>query len=83
MAVFQPGEETAQRARATIEDGMVKRFPKPEVTLAQHVMPLSAGQIVWRIGTMLSAGDSWEVTLFGRGRTQAISQIQISRPRRR
>src|SRR6202022_3757241 len=67
MAVFQPGEETGQGARAMIEDGMVKRFPKPEVTLAQHVMPLSAGQIGWRIGTMLSAGDSWEVTLFGRG----------------
>jgi metal-dependent amidase/aminoacylase/carboxypeptidase family protein len=34
MAVFQPGEETGQGARAMIEDGMVKRFPKPEVTLA-------------------------------------------------
>jgi len=62
MAVFQPGEETAQGARAMIEDGMVKRFPKPDVTLAQHVMPLSAGQIGYRTGTMLSAGDSWEVT---------------------
>ena len=59
IAVFQPGEETGQGARAMIEDGMVKRFPKPDVTLGQHVMPLSAGQIGWRIGTMLSAGDSW------------------------
>jgi metal-dependent amidase/aminoacylase/carboxypeptidase family protein len=50
-----------------IEDGMIKRFPKPDVTLGQHVMPLSAGQIGYRPGTMLSAGDSWEVTLFGRG----------------
>jgi amidohydrolase len=45
MAVFQPGEETGQGARAMIDDGMVKRFPKPHVTLAQHVMPLAAGQI--------------------------------------
>src|ERR1700726_1988990 len=52
MAVFQPGEETGQGARAMIEDGMVKLFPKPNVTLAQHVMPLLAGQIGWRIGTM-------------------------------
>jgi amidohydrolase len=45
MAVFQPGEETAQGARAMIEDGMVKRrFPKPDVCLGQHVMPLSAGR---------------------------------------
>jgi amidohydrolase len=77
MAVFQPGEETAQGARAMIVDGMVKRFPKPDVTLGQHVMPLSAGQIGWRTGTMLSAGDSWEVTLFGRGVHGSMSQKSI------
>src|SRR5690349_12863810 len=53
IAVFQPGEETAQGARAMIADGMVKRFAKPDVTLGRHVMPLSAGQIGWRKGTML------------------------------
>src|ERR1700730_2268154 len=59
MAVFQPGEETAQGARAMIEDGLVKRFPKPEVTLAQHVMPLTAGQIGWGTGAMLSGRERW------------------------
>jgi len=77
MAVFQPGEETGQGARAMIEDGMVKRFPRPDVTLAQHVMPLSAGQIGWRTGTMLSAGDSWEVTLFGRGAHGSMPQKSV------
>jgi amidohydrolase len=77
MAVFQPGEETAQGARAMIADGMVKRFPKPDVTLAQHVMPLSAGRIGWRTGTILSAGDSWEVTLFGRGAHGSMPQKSI------
>jgi hippurate hydrolase len=77
IAVFQPGEETAQGARAMIEDGMVKRFPKPDVTLGQHVMPLSAGQIGWRKGTMLSAGDSWEVTLHGRGAHGSMPQKSI------
>ena len=77
MAVFQPGEETGQGARAMIEDGIVKRFPKPDVTLAQHVMPLAAGQIGWRIGTILSAGDSWEVTLFGRGAHGSMPQKSI------
>lgn len=56
---------------------MVRRFPKPDVTLAQHVMPLSAGQIGWRTGTMLSAGDSWEVTLFGRGAHGSMPQKSI------
>ncbi|MDR3532210.1 MAG: amidohydrolase [Rhodopila sp.] len=77
MAVFQPGEETGQGARAMIEDGMVKRFPKPDVTLGQHVMPLSAGKIGWHIGTMLSAGDSWEVTMFGRGAHGSMPQKSI------
>ncbi len=77
LAVFQPGEETGQGARAMIADGMVRRFPKPDVTLAQHVMPLSAGQIGWRTGTMLSAGDSWEVTLFGRGAHGSMPQKSI------
>lgn len=77
VAVFQPGEETGQGARAMIEDGMVKRFPKPDVTLAQHVMPLLAGKIGWRIGTMLSAGDSWEVALFGRGAHGSMPQKSI------
>jgi hippurate hydrolase len=77
IAVFQPGEETGQGARAMIEDGMVKRFPKPDVTLGQHVMPLSAGQIGCRAGTMLSAGDSLEVTLFGRGAHGSMPQKSI------
>ena len=77
MAVFQPGEETGQGARAMIEDGMVKRFPKPEVTLGQHVMPLSAGRIGWHVGSMLSAGDSWEVKLFGRGAHGSMPQKSV------
>ena len=45
MAVFQPAEETGAGARAMLEDGMVKRFPKPTVSLGQHVIPLPAGRI--------------------------------------
>ena len=67
MAVFQPAEETGEGARAMVEDGMVKRFPKPDIVLGQHVMPLPAGQIGTRTGLLLSMSDSWEVTLFGRG----------------
>lgn len=67
LAVFQPGEETAEGARAMIEDGMVKRFPRPDVTMAQHVSVLPAGAIGWGTGLVMAAADSWEVTLFGRG----------------
>lgn len=67
MVVFQPGEEIGQGSRAMIKDRMIERFPRPDVVLGQHVMPLPAGRIGARAGTMLSAGDSWEVTLHGRG----------------
>jgi hippurate hydrolase len=77
MAVFQPGEETAQGAQAMVADGMVKRFPKPDVTLGQHVMPMPAGRIGWRTGTVLSAGDSLEVKLFGRGAHGSMPQKSI------
>ena len=43
MAVFQPGEETAQGAQAMIDDNLFKRFAKPDVVLGQHVMSLPSG----------------------------------------
>lgn len=67
MAVFQPAEETSQGARAMLEDGMVKRFPKPTVCLGQHVIPMPAGTVGYKSGVAMSAADSWEVKLFGRG----------------
>lgn len=67
LAVFQPGEETGEGARAMVEDGLTKRFPKPTVALAQHVLPLPAGQTAIRSGLLLSQSDSLKVTLFGRG----------------
>ena len=33
IALFQPGEETAQGARAMIDDGLLTRFPKPDIVL--------------------------------------------------
>ena len=67
MAVFQPAEETGEGARAMVNDGMVERFPKPDIVLGQHVMPMPAGQVGTRVGLLLSMSDTWEVTLFGRG----------------
>ena len=43
VTVFQPGEETAEGARAMIGDGLLDRVPKPDVILGQHVMVGPAG----------------------------------------
>ena len=67
MAVFQPGEETAQGAKAMIDDGMFKRFSKPDVVLGQHVMSLPSGNIDWRAGVVTSSADSLQIRMFGRG----------------
>jgi hippurate hydrolase len=77
MAVFQPAEETGEGARAMVEDGLTKRFPKPTVALAQHVLPLPAGQTAIRSGLLLSQSDSMRVTLFGRGGHGSSPQTTI------
>lgn len=77
MAVFQPAEEVAAGAQAMIDDGLFKRFPKPDVILGQHVMPLSAGTIASQSGVITSAGDSFQIRLFGRGAHGSMPQASI------
>ncbi|AFQ50089.1 M20 family metallopeptidase [Burkholderia cepacia] len=77
MAVFQPGEEVGRGARSMVDDGMLARFPKPDVILGQHVMVGAAGTVGYRSGTILSAGDSLKVRLFGRGSHGSQPQTSI------
>ena len=77
MAVFQPGEETAQGAKAMIDDGMFKRFPKPDVVLGQHVMCLPSGNIDWRAGVVTSSADSLQIRMFGRGAHGSMPESSV------
>jgi amidohydrolase len=77
MAVFQPAEETAQGSQAMIDDGLFKRFPKPNVILGQHVMSLPAGVIAGRIGVTTSAADSLQIKLFGRGAHGSMPEASV------
>jgi hippurate hydrolase len=77
MAVFQPGEETAQGAQAMIDDGLLKRFPTPEVVLGQHVMVGPAGFVAGSSGPITSAADSLQIRLFGRGAHGSMPQASI------
>lgn len=67
LAVFQPGEEVGRGAKAMMDDGMITRFPKPDIILGQHVMVGIAGNVGHRSGAILSGGDSLQVKIFGRG----------------
>lgn len=77
MAVFQPAEETGQGSQAMIDDGLFKRFPKPDVILGQHVMSMPAGVIAGRIGVTTSAADSLQIKLFGRGAHGSMPEASI------
>lgn len=77
LALFQPAEETAAGARAMIDDGLFNRFPRPDVILGQHVMPMPAGQIGSRTGVITSAADSLHIRMFGRGAHGSMPQAAV------
>jgi len=77
MAVFQPGEETAEGAQAMIEDGLFKRFPRPDVVLGQHVMAGPAGMLGGRSGVITSAADSLQIRMFGGGAHGSMPEASI------
>lgn len=77
IVLFQPGEETAQGARAMIDDGLFNRFPKPDVVLGQHVMVGPAGTVAGSAGPITSAADSLQIRLFGRGAHGSMPQASI------
>jgi hippurate hydrolase len=77
VTVFQPGEETAQGARAMIADGLLDRFPKPDIVLGQHVMVGPSGTISGSAGPITSAADSLQIRLFGRGAHGSMPQASV------
>lgn len=77
MPLFQPAEETGAGAQAMIDDGLFTRFPKPSAILGQHVMVGSSGTIGTRPGVITSAGDSFEIRMFGRGAHGSMPQASI------
>ncbi len=67
VAVFQPAEEYGAGSQAMIADGVLDRFPRPDIVLGQHVTPLPVGTIGVRAGTQMAASDGLTVVLHGRG----------------
>lgn len=77
LALFQPGEEVAAGAQAMVDDGLVDRFPTPDVVLGQHVMPARAGTVSTRPGTITSASDVWRIRMFGRGAHGSMPEAAV------
>jgi amidohydrolase len=68
MLIGQPAEETISGAKAMLEDGFLKRFPKPDVAVALHVYNLlPAGTVGIAPGVMNNNADSIRITIYGKG----------------
>ncbi|TQL24157.1 amidohydrolase [Streptomyces sp. SLBN-134] len=76
VALFQPSEEQGNGAEAMIDDGLTTS-PRPDVVLAQHVLPYPAGYVGTRPGSFLSAADSLRVTVHGRGAHGSMPQAAV------
>lgn len=64
----QPAEETGSGARTMLEDGLFKRFPRPDFALALHADPRQAtGRVSYTEGMALANVDSVDITIRGKG----------------
>ena len=68
ILIGQPGEETISGAKRMIDDGLMTRFPKPDVAVALHVgNQLPSGQVGVGPGYRFSNADSLRITIYGKG----------------
>src|SRR6266566_4461463 len=68
MLIGQPAEETIDGARRMIDDGLLKRFPRPDVAVAMHVgNSLPAGKLGITPGIFDTNADSVRMTIYGKG----------------
>jgi amidohydrolase len=68
VLIGQPAEETISGAEGMIKDGLLTRFPRPDVALAMHVGNLlPAGKVGITPGVFDSNADSLRITIYGKG----------------
>ena len=78
MLVGQPAEETISGAKAMLDDGFLKRFPKPDVAVALHVGNiLPAGTVGIVPGVYNTNADSLRITIYGKGGHGAAPQTTV------
>lgn len=77
VTLFQPAEEVGDGARRMVDEGLAKLVGHIDVALAQHVLPLPAGQVATRSGPVLTTADSMRVTVYGRGGHGSMPQATV------
>jgi len=70
--IFQPAEEGEGGGRAMVEQGLFDQFPV-EAVYGMHNWPgLPVGRFAVRPGPMMAAGDTFEITVTGKGAHAAM-----------
>lgn len=78
MLIGQPAEETITGAKAMLDDGLLTRFPRPDVGVALHVSNgLPAGEVGAPSGYFTASADSLRVTIYGKGAHGAAPEDSI------
>jgi amidohydrolase len=67
MFVAQPAEEVLSGAKAMLDDGLFKRFGKPDFAFALHTWPMAYGEVGFNVGAVTSNSDAFEAVFHGRG----------------
>jgi amidohydrolase len=73
LLIFQPGEEKSPGgARLVIESGELLN-PKPEIIIAQHILPeLATGKVGYKSGRYMASCDEIYITVTGKGGHAAL-----------
>ncbi|UNB50985.1 amidohydrolase [Mycolicibacterium sp. YH-1] len=77
VALFQQAEETADGARAMVDDGLAALLPTVDVAFGQHVLPVPAGMVGIHAGPFLATADSMRITVHGRGAHGSMPQSAV------
>jgi hippurate hydrolase len=76
--IAQPAEETGSGAESMLEDGLFRKFPRPDYCLALHCdANLEAGHVSYTRGLAMANVDSVDITMRGRGGHGATPQLTV------
>lgn len=76
--IGQPAEEVIAGARMMLEDGLYKRFPKPDYALALHSDPQTpVGTVSFSEGLSLAASDTIDIVVKGKGGHGAAPHLSV------
>jgi amidohydrolase len=68
MVIGQPAEETVSGAKAMVNDGLLTRFPKPDVAVALHdTNDFPAGKVGVALEYRSASADGLRITIYGKG----------------